>query len=266
MSIPVKMPVSCPKCKRSFQVTAYRSVNTDLRRDLPEQIISGKFFEAPCPRCGFVAHLEYNVLYNDLKHRAMIWVISPNSPTYESDLGEARVSLLATRQMGGKVRIVNDITSLREKVACLESGRDDRIIELYKYVLEFNLAQQQPDERVEKSFYTSSRGKEVFFFYTSSGQEYHVDFPEDGYRIIESKYTSKINSFKYDPVPIIDREWVHKFLSDADLDDEETEDEGEEEPAFDSSSRPPIRFCRKCGSSLLPDSEFCSNCGTRVLR
>ena len=266
MSIPVKMPVSCPKCKRSFQVTAYRSVNTDLRRDLPEQIISGKFFEAPCPRCGFVAHLEYNVLYNDLKHRAMIWVISPNSPTYESDLGEAKISLLTTRQMGGTVRIINDITALREKVACLESGRDDRIIELLKFVLEQDFARKKPGQSVERSFYTGSHGKEMIFFYTSSGQEFHTNFPEDGYQSIKDQFEAAINSYTYDLVPIIDGEWAFQFLSDVSSNDEEAVEEVEEAPFLDSTARPPIRFCRKCGSSLLPDSEFCSNCGTRVLR
>ena len=261
------MPVSCPKCKRSFQVTAYRSVNTDLRKDLPDQIISGKFFEAPCPRCGFVAHLEYNVLYNDLKHRAMIWLISHETPTYQNDLIEAKTSLLATRQLGGMVRIVNDTAALREKAACLESGRDDRIIELYKYVLEFNLSQQQPGQHVDKSFYTCSHGKEVFFFYTTSGQEYHVEFPEDGYHIIESQYGSTINQYSYDPVPIIDRAWVHQFLSSANLDDEGTEDADEDDgDSATIASPPPVRFCRKCGNKLLPDSEFCSNCGTRVVR
>ena len=59
------------------------------------------------------------------------------------------------------VRIVNDTVALREKVACLENGRDDRIIELLKYVLEYDFAQKRPEEHVRRSFYSSSNGKEA---------------------------------------------------------------------------------------------------------
>lgn len=261
MSIPVEMEITCPRCKRSFQTIVFQSVNTELRKDLPEQIISGKFFEETCPRCGFVAHLEYNVLYNDLKHQAMIWLVSPNSPTYENELNEVRKTLQTMHKYVEKLRIVNDTTALREKVACLESGRDDRIIELYKFALEYDLAQQKQGQRVDRSFYTYSNGKELIYFYTFSGQEYHVELPEDGYRIIEKQYGPEIDEYVYDLAPVIDRAWVHHFLSHTSLDEEY-----ESDCLADEVAPPEICFCRKCGNKLLPDSEFCSYCGTRVIR
>ena len=270
MSIPMKITVTCPKCGKAFQATAFRSVNTDLRKDLPEQIISGKLFDAACPRCGFVAHLEYNVLYNDLKHKSMIWLISPKSPSYEKDLQETRNALLSAKYMGGITRIVNDTNSLREKVACLENGRDDRIIELYKIVLSHTLEQQQPGCRVDKAFYTSTGSNEVFFFYDTEGKEYHTEFPEDGYRFLLNEYLAPLEEYPFEPSPIIDRNWAHQFLSWQETDDAEDAPTPKElqkgTSSMDNDSLPQIRFCRKCGSSLLPDSEYCSNCGTKVIR
>ena len=274
MSLPIKMTVQCPKCRHSFQAMAYRSINTDLQKDLPKKIISGEFFNAPCPRCKFVAHLQYNVLYNDLRHKAMIWVISPEMSTYEMDLREARASLQASQRMGCMTRIVNDMDALREKVACLESGRDDRIVELIKPVLALKVTEDYPDFVYEKAFYTLNKGNEIVFLYGKAGQEYQVVFPDDAYRIIEKQYKERIDASHDDLAPIIDDKWAKRFLGgkvDDDLPEDDTieanqwEDESDQEEN-DSFELPPIRFCRKCGKELLPDSVFCSYCGTRVLR
>ena len=37
------------------------------------------------------------------------------------------------------------------------------------------------------------------------------------------------------------------------------------ERQIDLPSQPPVRFCRKCGATLLNDSIFCSYCGTKVV-
>ena len=71
MSIPKKMTVKCSKCGAEIDVTVFESVNTDFAEDITEQIISGDLFNAKCDKCGFVSHLEYDVLYHDVKHGAM---------------------------------------------------------------------------------------------------------------------------------------------------------------------------------------------------
>ena len=72
MSLPKKMSVKCSKCGTEIEVTVFESVNTDYAADITDQIISGDLFNAKCHNCGFVSHLEYDILYHDVKHGAMI--------------------------------------------------------------------------------------------------------------------------------------------------------------------------------------------------
>lgn len=125
MSIPMNMTVKCSKCGNPISVTAFQSVNTDYAEDIAEQIISGDLFNARCAKCGFGSHLEYDMLYHDMKHMAMIWVVHKESPEYTSRVAEARATDFIPYKT---TRIVEGMNALREKVACLERNRDDRIM------------------------------------------------------------------------------------------------------------------------------------------
>ena len=61
MSLPRKMTVKCSKCGHSMIATVFESINSDYAADIPTQIISGELFNARCPHCQFVSHLEYDV-------------------------------------------------------------------------------------------------------------------------------------------------------------------------------------------------------------
>ena len=129
MSIPKRMTVNCSKCGKPLSVTVFESVNSDYADDIAMQIMSGELFNVECPHCKFVSHLEYDILYHDLRHGAMIWVVNPKSPDYMKKLAEVRTTQILPYKT---LRIVNDMNALKEKVSCLESNRDDRIIELCK--------------------------------------------------------------------------------------------------------------------------------------
>ena len=75
MSIPRRISVSCPNCGKNFETTIFESLNTDFAPDVIETVISGERFAGKCLNCGFEAHLEYDMLYHDMKHGAAIWVV-----------------------------------------------------------------------------------------------------------------------------------------------------------------------------------------------
>lgn len=112
MSIPKRMTISCPKCGARFDATVFQSLNTDYDKNVIDSVISGERFDAKCPQCGFVAHLEYDVLYHDMKHDAMIWVVNPNQETYMQKLVEVRSTAVPPYKT---TRIVPDMNGLREK-------------------------------------------------------------------------------------------------------------------------------------------------------
>ena len=90
MSIPRRISVSCPNRGKNFETTIFESLNTDFAPDVIETVISGERFAGKCLNCGFEAHLEYDMLYHDMKHGAAIWVVHDNGPEYARKVAEVR--------------------------------------------------------------------------------------------------------------------------------------------------------------------------------
>lgn len=277
MSIPKRVTVSCPGCKKRFETTIFGSLNTDFAPDIIEAVISGDRFAAKCPHCGFQAHLEYDLLYHDMKHGAMIWVIHKENPEYSKKVAEVRATNLLSYDV---TRIVPDMNALREKAACLVSEKDDRIVELCKVFLASQVSQQVPNFNFRNAFYTCHGGKNIVYFYDLSGKEIRCDLDDKVYDIISDLYKEPLLQMENTPYQIIDYDWATvNFYENL-----PSEDEIEKMIAMwpEASNAPktggvsvakemneaPVRnalFCRKCGAKLLTDSLFCSHCGTKIV-
>ena len=211
MSIPRKITVSCPKCGKRFEALIFDSLNTDYSSDIATKIISGELFDAKCPKCGSIAHLEYDMLYHDLKHKAMIWVGHTNSENYDSRVAEMR----ATQQLPDYMtRIVPDMNALREKVACLEADVDDQVMELFKLLLEHQLIEENPDFKIRNSFFTYADNKLIVFFYDMNGKEMHCYFEYEQYDAFEDIYRERLLKMGNKPFQIIDRMWAIQFYKE----------------------------------------------------
>lgn len=277
MSIPRKVTITCPSCKKKFETTVFESLNTDFAPDIIEAVISGERFRAKCPHCGFIAHLEYDFLYHDMKHSAMVWVIHNNNPEYAQKIAEVRETHLLPDYI---TRIVPDMNALREKAACLAAGKDDRIIELCKVFLVSQVNQQKLDFNFRNAFYTYHDGKDIVFFYDLDGKELRCDLDEKAYSMIANLFNKSLLQMEKLPYQIIDYNWAVGFYHNLPDEDEIEEMMADQSVAQDASKEDDASiadeaventqvkkalFCRKCGAKLLSDSLFCSYCGTKVV-
>ena len=206
------MDVICPKCGQKISATAYASINTDLAANVAETIISGERFNVKCPKCKNVIHLEYDLLYNDMKHNAMIWVIHPNQEDYEEKISQIREF---SPDFWDTTRLVPDMDSLREKVACLEAGVDDRIIELCKILLEKEAADQHPEFHVESVFYTYQGEKQLVLLYDADGKSLTCNLDPRLCSMFEGLYGKALEEMEKEPYPVIDRDWAFEFMANA---------------------------------------------------
>lgn len=266
MSLPKKMTVQCSKCGAEIDVTVFESVNTDYSADITEQIISGDLFNAKCDKCGFVSHLEYDLLYHDVKHGAMIWVLHDSSPEYSSKVAELRCS---ANILGYKTtRIVNNMNELRQKVACLENGRDDRVIELCKVFIAYNLLSKQPDFEFNNAFYTNFLDQERVFLYNKNGQELSCELTDDIYSMIsEMYYNSEYASDFQGYYALVDYDWAESVIQPLLKREAERIDAKNvtgSAPTSKSSTTEKKVVCPKCKQTLPEDSVFCHYCGTSL--
>lgn len=178
MSIPAKKTMPCPHCHTPMEVTVWQSVNTNLSPDLPQKLISGDFFCQQCPHCGGIFFLQNTMLYHDLKHRAMIWLVWDGEDR-EQKLLEIRNT---TPPPGYTVRIVRNMAELQEKVSILEAGRDDRIIEIIKHLCRTHRLQLFPDNVPVSTRYIRDDEGERFEFQEEDGQVFPFPLTEQEYR------------------------------------------------------------------------------------
>lgn len=265
MSLPKRIVVNCSKCEKQLNATVFQSVNTDYADDIAAQIMSGKLFDIECPNCKFVSHLEYDMLYNDMRHGAAVWVVHKNSPQYDSKIAEIRTNQAFPYKT---LRIVEDMNSLKEKVACLEYGRDDRIIELCKVFTAYNLLAQQPDFKIKAVFYSILSGKELIYLYDYAGNEQCCELPANAYDYLKELYENSSYAAQFDGnYAIVDYAWAEEILIPLmQVESERVDGVAEEKPAEPETvteSKPRI-ICPNCKSTLPEDSEFCQYCGSKI--
>lgn len=277
MSIPKSTAVSCPNCKKQFEAIMFESLNTDYDSTVIESVIRGDRFSAKCPHCGFVTHLEYDLLYHDMKHQAMIWVIHKEYPEHAKKVDEVKSTRLLPYNM---IRIVPDINALREKAACLASGKDDRVIELCKVYLVTNLKQQRSNFDIKNVFYTYQGGKNTVLVYGFNGEVASCELDDNIYNMISDLFRKPLLDMGNILYQTIDYDWAFDFFNNTPCADEEKESNMRQslnpdklEVASRTMDNDPTEvmvkekslFCHKCGAKLLSDSLYCSYCGTKVV-
>ena len=289
MSIPKSTTIKCPQCGKPFHATIFDSINTNYDANVAKTILTGERFDATCPRCKFVAHLEYDTLYYDLNHKALIWVIHKDNPEYPKKITEVTHLNMYDKK---HIRIVSSMDELREKVACLESEKDDRIVELCKLFLISQLLDQNPRFSVKTVFYTYQHGRDIVFFYDVNGKETHCYLDHELYDFVSQLFKQTLDNMRDLDYLSIDSQWAEREFTNyfsKDNHSDSTNDNNspiEEDQLIDNlpeknlssvstesdtdlssvaHDNRPVLFCRKCGGKLLSDSKFCSYCGAEVL-
>ncbi|MCQ2142671.1 MAG: CpXC domain-containing protein [Bacteroidales bacterium] len=142
MSLTSIASVKCSHCGSCEEMTVYKSINTSLDPELKEKVKDGSLFVWECPECGSRNLAKYETLYHDPEKKLMIW-LSDKEPG-----AEMKAIVNHTEAMGGyTLRRVTDVGTLMEKVLILDSGLDDKVVEMCKYVTKIEMAAKMGEDK-----------------------------------------------------------------------------------------------------------------------
>lgn len=150
--------IACGSCGKDYPVPIHQSVSVQRNPELREALLRGDFFKTVCPECGFEGDLDYPVTYSDMERRFIIQYC-PNEENLEEAKFAMRGQIEALGETfpidGFKFRIVTSQNKFREKVMIFEDGLDDRVVEMLKALVMYQMVAQEPDAGISDVFYYS---------------------------------------------------------------------------------------------------------------
>lgn len=135
-----KINVSCPACLENGDFRICSFVDTETDPDLKESIFDRSLFKYTCAECGEEILVAYNCTYFDKDRNFMVALL----PDKDESTIEAA---------GYNLRIVRSINEFVEKIALMEDGIDDRVVELYKIMLEDQFEEERQGSEILGIYY-----------------------------------------------------------------------------------------------------------------
>lgn len=266
MSIPIDLEFQCRYCGANIKKQGWRSINTDMP-GAAQEIMSGDLFNFTCPKCGKQDHVEYDLLYNDMKHNMWIQVLfKPDQMKDSIRALEKTVSMMGDCQL----RVVRNVYQLAEKVTALEFGRDDRIIELIKAM--FLKASSNSGAELKGATYYAEDNCEYINMFMDDGLIARADFTDEFYEEYSKKFSAIVDE-QPPATHVYDQEWANKVLSrhrdlipDVNSPKKSKEKASVKTPviADEKTAVNSSLFCPSCGQNIPSDSVFCPFCGSKV--
>lgn len=175
MSLSRKIEVNCPHCEAVGTYELHESINANLHPNLKDKLMNGDdLFYYTCEKCGAKSMIEAPLLYHDMDHKFMIWLMpkADGIPNLQQLLGnENLVDLTVDR--GYRFRAVYGLTELRDKIIQLESPYPDYALEWCKVIYGGLLMEQAPiNEDIHTSMYTIKDGDLMCIFPLKDRQEF----------------------------------------------------------------------------------------------
>ena len=131
-------PASCSHCRKQTEVPVRQSINTALDPEVKARVKDGSLFVWECPYCGHRNLAVYQTLYHDPDARLMVWLL-PGQEQAPKAVEEAVKDL-----DDYTLRLVRNVGDLVEKVNVHDTGLDDVVLEMCKWVTRRELAVKNP--------------------------------------------------------------------------------------------------------------------------
>lgn len=141
--------IACPCCGKETEARVYPVVNIKRDPQLREKVLDESLFRVTCPACGKPFRLITRCLYHDEEKNFMVYLI-PGFHGKKLDTGDLAETY--PEFSAAACRVVSGLNQLKEKILLLESGVDDRAIEVAKLAVSGIVAKKY-DKRIQAAYF-----------------------------------------------------------------------------------------------------------------
>lgn len=202
--------VNCPACCEDGNFEICSQIDITENPELKQKIFSRELFRFTCPECGEKIIVAYDCTLIDSKNKFIISLV-----TSESD--EEAASKLKID--GYQLRITHSVNQFTEKLALFEDNTDDKVIELYKLMLEAQYEDERPGAEILGIYYGGKDDDNLLFYIITGDRENcRATLSMQTYRAIEEQFASAKDKYINDCE--IDSDWAVAVLQSGELNKE----------------------------------------------
>ena len=196
----------CPKCGKEEMVARPIIFDAASHPEEAGQIKEDTYFTAKCPACGETQDFLMNMLYVDTAHLFMV-ALQPDPKLPIPAIHNQTVLRSSV------LRVVRDSEDLADKVRELESGIDDRLIELAKYELYLKIRPTLPAGSLlgMPVFHVSEDGPKISLPMDIKGKGLAMGtdrLTENRVAQLKEKYEKALSADSAQGFRVVDREWA----------------------------------------------------------
>lgn len=195
--------INCPACFEDSNFRIYSSIDISENPGLKEDIFSREIFKFTCPLCGEEILVAYDCTYTDPDNKYIIALVS----------GMEQENLSALRVKDYTLRIVTSINEFVEKIALCEDRIDDKVVELYKIMLEDQFEDERPGSKILGIFYGGrdfENNSLMFFIITENAENCRAMLSMQTYDAITQQF--KASAKKFADTSKVNRDWALDVL------------------------------------------------------
>ena len=191
--------VNCPACFEDSSFKIYSAIDAARNPELKEKIFSREIFKFSCPLCGEEILVAYDCTYTDPEKKCVVALVS--------DMEQDSQSVLKVE--GHTLRIVSSINEFVEKIALWEDGIDDKVVELYKIMLEDQFEDERPGSKLLGIFYGGRNFEDnslMFFIITENAENCRAMLSMQTYEAIAKQFSTSAEKFA--DISEVNRDWA----------------------------------------------------------
>ena len=204
--------VTCPECGNVQNFIVWQSLNGDLNPEAKQQLLDGTLFRFVCSKCGYTSHVDYNMLYHDMTHKAMIYYVKEEFVEQTIDAMTDAENKMGVAMSGYRKRIVTDQNTLREKAIIFEHGLDDRVIEIIKFIYLANANENFPEAKIKTIYFLMVDDKYTLALIGDS--QLSAEISNNMYDEVKAEFVERLETADDNGFIAVDVRWAMDFLKE----------------------------------------------------